>query len=362
MIKGIVRRAVMAAVVIGAGAGVFMASSQAQEETMEQKYKNIQVLKGLPASQMRPMMNYISAALGVECIACHVKNGDEWEFDKDDKRNKQTTRKMIQMTMDLNKNSFEGKMEVTCYTCHQGLAHPASVPPLPRAAAPEAARAGGPWPTPNKVLDKYIAAIGGKEALEKIKTRQIKGVSVAANGQSFPLEIVYGGSDRLALTVSLPNGETSQKLNGSEGWLKSARDDRAMDSIELNKIRSLASSLDPLPFREPYPRMAFGGTEKINGRDTLILRQNLPDKRRARYFFDAETGLLVRRIIQAETIIGIDPELTDYEDYREVDGVKMPFTIKTSYLDRFYSSTRKFSEVRNNATIDETKFALPAKK
>src|SRR5262245_52854963 len=60
------------------------APAQAAEQTMEQKYKNIQVLKGLPASQMRPMMNYISASLGVNCAFCHVKTGDQWEFDKDD--------------------------------------------------------------------------------------------------------------------------------------------------------------------------------------------------------------------------------------------------------------------------------------
>ena len=66
------------------------AGNQSAEQAMEQKYKNIQVLKGLPASQMRPMMNYISASLGVSCAFCHVKTGDQWEFDKYD--NNETTR------------------------------------------------------------------------------------------------------------------------------------------------------------------------------------------------------------------------------------------------------------------------------
>src|SRR5262249_50946711 len=74
---------------------------QTMEQTMEQKYKNIQVLKGLPASQMRPMMNYISASLGVNCAFCHVKTGDQWEFDKDDVNHKKIARRMIQMTMDI---------------------------------------------------------------------------------------------------------------------------------------------------------------------------------------------------------------------------------------------------------------------
>lgn len=93
------------------------ASSQAAEQTIEQRYKNIQVLKGLPASQLRPMMNYISASLGVNCVFCHVREGDQMAFEKDDNNHKQIARRMIQMTMDINKNSFQGKVQVSCYTC-----------------------------------------------------------------------------------------------------------------------------------------------------------------------------------------------------------------------------------------------------
>src|SRR5215510_6880807 len=116
------------------------APNQTAEQTMEQKYKNIQVLKGLPATQMRPMMNYISASLGVNCAFCHVKTGDQWEFDKDDNNHKKTARKMIQMTMDINKNSFPGRVQVSCYTCHRGNEHTVGVPPLPHVAPVETPR------------------------------------------------------------------------------------------------------------------------------------------------------------------------------------------------------------------------------
>jgi ABC-type microcin C transport system duplicated ATPase subunit YejF len=121
-------------------------------------------------------------------------------------------------------------------------------------------------------------------------------------------------------------------------------------------------SLDPVLIRDPNARVSFAGFEKIGDRETVILRTALADKRRVRFFFDRETGLLVRRIITTETVIGVDPEQTDYEDYRDVDGVKVPFTIRTSYLDRNYSSLRKFTEIRHNAKVDETLFALPAAK
>jgi photosynthetic reaction center cytochrome c subunit len=338
------------------------ANNQPAEQMMEQKYKNIQALKGLPASQMRPMMNYISASLGVNCAFCHVKTGDQWEFDKDDNNHKKIARRMIQMTMDINKNSFQGRTQVSCFTCHRGDEHTVGVPPLPRVAPVETPRSNEPRPTPQQILAKYTEAIGAKEAVEKIKTRVIKGVSVAANGQSFPLEILFASPDKYSMSVSLPQGATTQKLNGASGWIKNAREDRAMDDVDIARAKSLAWSLEPLQIKEPYPQMAFGGTEKIDGRDTQIVRMVLPNKRRAAFYFDKETGLLARRVVTTETPIGVDSEQTDYDDYREVEGVKVAHTIRTSYLDNLYSSTRKFTEIKHNAQVDDAQFKSPESK
>ncbi|MEW6213341.1 MAG: c-type cytochrome, partial [Acidobacteriota bacterium] len=107
-----------------------------QEKTVDQTRKNIQALKGLPDSQLIPIMNMFASSLGVRCDFCHVRQGNEWAYEKDDKKAKQTARKMIEMTINLNKASFEGKPEVSCFTCHVGHEHPLTVPPLPRALPP----------------------------------------------------------------------------------------------------------------------------------------------------------------------------------------------------------------------------------
>lgn len=330
------------------------------EPTMEQRYKNIQALKGLPASQMRPMMNYISAALGMNCADCHVRTGNQFEFEKDDNNHKKIARRMITMTMEINKANFNGRTQVTCFTCHQGHDHPPSVPPLEMAKAEFAP--AGPAPKAEDILAKYVQAVGGKEAIEKVKTRVIKGASVSANGQSFPLEINFVAPDKYTLSVSLPQSASTQKFNGSAGWLKNAREDRAMENADLAKAKSLAWSLELLQLKEPYPRMGFAGTEKVGDRECNVLQMRLQDGRRVRFSFDKESGLLLRRVVQTVTPIGIDPEQTDYEDYREVDGVKVPHTIRTTYLDRVYNSTRKFTEVKHNANVDESIFNLPAAK
>ena len=84
-------------------------SVPAGRKMAEEAYKNIQVFKGVPADQVIPAMQFISASLGVDCEHCHVERA----FDKDDKKPKQTARKMIQMMFAINKDNFNGHREVT---------------------------------------------------------------------------------------------------------------------------------------------------------------------------------------------------------------------------------------------------------
>ena len=90
----------------------------------EEAYKNIQVLKGLPAEQLILAMQFVTYSLGVECSFCHV----EGALEKDDKKPKQAARKMMQMMFAINQQDFERKREVTCYSCHRGSVHPVATP------------------------------------------------------------------------------------------------------------------------------------------------------------------------------------------------------------------------------------------
>src|ERR1041384_7312664 len=80
-----------------------------QQQTAEQRYKNIQIFKGLPATQLDPTMAFISGSLGVKCNYCHVN-----QFDKDDKPTKLAARRMIQMVLDINKGNFNEIGRASC--------------------------------------------------------------------------------------------------------------------------------------------------------------------------------------------------------------------------------------------------------
>src|SRR5256714_14315322 len=112
------------------------ATAPAGPKFAEEEFKNIQALKGIPAEQVIPSMQFIAASLGVECEYCHVAHANE----KDDKKPKVTARKMINMMIAINKDNFEGHREVTCYSCHRGSADPVATPII---TDEEPRRAGG---------------------------------------------------------------------------------------------------------------------------------------------------------------------------------------------------------------------------
>ena len=167
-----------------------MSETGAAPKLAEEEYKNIQALKGIPAEQVIPSMQFIAASLGVECEYCHVPR----QMDKDDKKPKVTARKMINMMMAINKENFEGHREVTCYSCHRGSANPvatpiisADVPKSDTAESPKPVEAKPVFPPADQLVDKYVSAIGGFEALQKVTSRVQKGTLTAFGGQHFPL-------------------------------------------------------------------------------------------------------------------------------------------------------------------------------
>ena len=325
----------------------------------EQEFKNIQALKGTPADQLFPAMQFISASLGVECDFCHVQG----KFDADDKRPKLAARKMIAMTFGINKEHFDGHREVTCNSCHNGKSHPAGTPPVAdqdfRPERPAANAAGtGSGATIDQVLAKYLEAVGGVEAIKKISSRVEKG-HITAMGDESAIELFMKAPDKRISIMHTPRGDSITAFDGKAGWLGNAgRPPRDMGAGEAAGARLDADFYFATHLRETFNQLRPGRPEKIGDRDANVVMALREDQPPVRLYFDQGTGLLVRMVRYVETPLGRMPTQIDYADYRSVDGIKIPFRWTLSRPNGRF--TIQVDEVRQNVPVPDEKFAKPA--
>ncbi len=108
-----------------------------------------------------------------------------------------------------------------------------------------------------------------------------------------------------------------------------------------------------------YARLALIGKTSINDSETYVVQATPANGDTEKLFFDVRSGLLVRRYVESDTILGKFPLQTDYDDFREVDGVRQPFLIRWSFPGRSWG--RKIDEVKQNVAIEDSRFNPPAK-
>jgi hypothetical protein len=339
--------------------------AKGQEKTVEQVKKNIQALKGLPASQLNMVMDYFAASLGVRCDHCHVIDATGWYMDKDDKPTKRTARKMIQMVMDLNSKEFGGRSAVTCYTCHHGSSEPAKMITLPQPPAKggDEEETAAALPATEQVIAMYEKALGGADAVKKITSRVSKGVEVNQDGKEAPLEIAQQGSDKYVSTATINEGMTrTEGVNGEKGWMSSPRGARPLSPDQVEEVKRDGALFPLSRIMELAKTAHVSKKETVNGVPAFELASPAGERTTERYYIDSAKGLLVRRVIVTETMVGNIPEQVDYSDYRAIDGVQVPFEVRISAVDPRDNSTRRFKTIEQNTTIDEKKFAVPEMK
>jgi photosynthetic reaction center cytochrome c subunit len=364
----------------------------AGDKPVEQTRKNIQVLKGLPESQLFPEMNFIAASLGVQCGFCHVSQGKDaqgrtnWVWESDDKEEKKKARDMMRMVLAVNGGSFGlSRGEVTCYTCHRGQMHPQGLPTLPLAASGHEPPTPGATPTPGaaapgtapgadahapnaprpeqptvqQVFDKYVAAVGKPEAVRQFQTAVIKGTATASQGRTQNFELTLKGSDKALLSVEGAQGGAMRRgVSGSTGWMSGPRGQRALGANEVAEARRNIDYLNVVKFA-PATTMRVAGRRKVGDRDAIVVVDRPSEGVQRRYFFDAETGLLLRVVTLTDAVLNQIPEQVDFEDYRDVDGVKLPFVIRVSAVDTFNSRTQTITEVKHGVPVQDTIFDMP---
>jgi len=362
-------------------------------ETAGEYFKNVKVLKDIPAEQLRPTMEFIAASLGVRCDHCHVL-GPQGGFDKDEKKEKDTARDMMRMVNDINTRAFEGRQRVGCATCHHGRTPPERTPPLAtemtqaeaaRAAQQRAARGGGPGgpqgqpggrggqrgagaeapaeePKPtetvDQVVDKYIQALGGHAALAAAKTRVMKGTATTRDLQTAPVTVQETASGAYRIDLEAAGRPTTRATDGKTVWALMGPNARDLEGLQAQQATRLADFSVPLTIKDHFKNLTVSRYSSVDGTDAILVTGRPAPDVIEQLFFDKSSGLLLRRIILTTTALGNLLEQVDYSDYRDVSGVKVPFQVRHATSSDVV--TEKFADVKLNAPVDDSQFAKPA--
>jgi len=349
--------------IAGAKAQSSLAPQSPAPKLAEEQFKNIKVLKGIPADLVFPSMQFITASLGVECEYCHVRGDRGLDFEKDDKKTKVTARKMMEMMSAINKENFEGHRDVTCYSCHRGAADPVATPIITdEEPKPEAERGKAPGdakpvlPPADQLLDKCLAAIGGEAALEKVTSRVEKG-KINANGQQLPIEVYAKAPDKRISIMHLPNGESITAFDGKQGWLSNAGHAHMMSAAENDAVRIDADLYFAVHVKNLYKKFTVVPGEKIDGHDTYLVLGRNEGQPPLRLYLDQQTGLLLRLVRYAETALGRNPTQIDYGDYRDADGVRIPYRWTLARPGNRF--TIQIDQVQQNVPVEDARFTPP---
>jgi Photosynthetic reaction centre cytochrome C subunit len=319
-------------------------------------YTNIQVLKDIDCTELIPTMQYMAASLGVGCDFCHVESGSY----KDDKQTKLTARKMILMTWEINKNNFHGNKVVNCAVCHRGAELPVFSTALPEEASRSApavtSKPPRNLPSADQILDKYLEAVGGAAAVGRISTRIEKGTFISGDTK-LPLVIYTQAPDKRAVITQRADGDVIRGFNGTSGWIEITA--ASPPGRDFTPSETAAEKVDAhLKFAQDARKILHGVSalppETINGEQMYVVSGTPEGLREVRLYFDEQTGLLTRVLRYIDVPLGFTPERIDYTDYRDVDGLKIPF--RRTQATPSGLSIIQIDTVQQNVPIDELRF------
>jgi hypothetical protein len=334
-------------------------------------FKNVttSTLKEITVSDFLGSMGVMAAALGYDCADCHPSAGSDkvdWVFDTPKKR---TARRMVEMVANINKTFFGGAQMVTCWTCHHGRDTPATTIALDTLySAPNPERndritAGQGVPTAAQIFDKYIAAMGGAQKLATLTSYIATGTSLGyeglGGGGSF--QIIAKAPDQRITEIKFKDhperGDATRVYTGKAGWIKSPRGllgEYDLTGSELDGARLDALMSFPGQIKTNLTSWVVGAPDTIGDKDVYPVQGSGPRGFLGTLYFDTKTGLLVRMVRYSNSPIGHIPTQIDYDDYRDVNGIKFPFAYTFSWLDG--RDQFKITDVKVNAPIDAARF------
>jgi photosynthetic reaction center cytochrome c subunit len=370
--------------------GVIPQAAAAGEKAAKDQFKNLKVLGDISANELFPAMRYITSALGVRCEYCH----DTKNYASDDKAPKDRARGMMTMMFALDNNTFHGHRLVTCYTCHRGIAKAANIPSLEDLAATAAMASGtaagsgaksagsnsaegksaagtsggtatssaaAALPSAEEIIANYEQALGGAAAIEKITSRVDKGtLEQTSRNMSSAVEVYRKAPGKVLTIVHTPRGDMSQGLNGTIGWEQRGNRVEEQGGADLAETKRWAGLAAGLELKGSVSGAKVSGPEKVGDAEAYRVEVTGADGAGEQFYFDVKTGMLLRISMEIESPLGALPQNTDYSDYREVSGVKVPFMVRVVRVDG--TAIYKWEQIQANVAIEDGRFEKPAEK
>jgi hypothetical protein len=218
---------------------------------------------------------------------------------------------------------------------------PPSVPPTKKSGDIADSTRVESMPSVSEILDKYLEVSGGRDALEKITSRVATGtVELTSLGVKGTVEFVERAPNQSSVIINAPGlGIMQRTFDGRRAWLQDpVQGIIRFNGLGLEIIKEGAVFNKPAKLKELFPSAVLIGKEKLGGKDVYVVRMGFE-----KWYFDAEDGLLLRK------------GNIYYDDYREVDGVKLPFKLRDEVL-ASAGIIYQLTEIKHNVKIDEAKF------
>jgi len=382
----------MVVAVMGAGLAVAQPASQDKPLLAEQVFKNIRALRGIPVDDFLETMGIMTAALQFDCSDCHEAAGtDKVDWAADTPR-KIMARAIVNMVATINRTNFGGRQMVTCWTCHRNRDKPLVTPTMetiysePALVQDDVIAQFPGLPAPESILDKYIQASGGAQRLAGLTSFVGKGTSVGFGGfgGGGEVEIAAKAPDKRATIILFKEetgrGDQIRTYDGRTGWVRTPLNVLGefqltggdLDGYRLDaqlsfpgQIKQILTNLKTGPpttitdLPAPSSQASLQQDVTLGQSHTVDVVQGTgPRGLLVTLYFDRQTGLLLRELRYGSTPIGRVPTQIDYANYRDVNGIKLPFRITYAWLDGRDSIV--LSDIKTNVPVDDAKFARPA--
>lgn len=216
-------------------------------------------------------------------------------------------------------------------------------------------------PTVDELLDKYVKAMGGKEAIEKLSSRAGKGtMELEGMGLSGPVEMYAKAPNKSALFIDLQGvGKIVNVFDGEKGYALSPMEGlNELKDAALAQAKRNADFYEPLNLKKHFAKLEITGKEKVEGAEAYAVKATPAVGDPEKMYFAVDSGLLVRVDTEQDTPQGKLSISTYVSDYKDVDGVKIAHSLRQ--VSAAFTAVIKMSEVKHNVTIDDAKFAKPS--